>query len=64
MGVDLYLGFDPAIVNVDDADDNPANGVQVSVSTGFFGGSVVVAKNTCSMEQRRAQVAVPASTSH
>jgi len=45
MGVDLYLGFDPAIVNVDDADDNPANGVQVNVSTGFFGGSVVVAKN-------------------
>ncbi len=48
MGVDLYLGFDPAIVNVDDADDNPANGVQVSVSTGFFGGSVVVAKHRAS----------------
>ncbi len=45
MGVDLYLGFDPAVVNVDDADDNPANGVQVNVATGFFGGSVVVAKN-------------------
>ncbi|MCU0520502.1 MAG: hypothetical protein MUF84_07415 [Anaerolineae bacterium] len=45
MGVDLYLGFDPAIVNVDDADDNPANGIQVNIATGFFGGSVVVAKN-------------------
>lgn len=45
MGVDLYLGFDPAIVNVDDADDNPANGIQVNVATGFFGGAVVVAKN-------------------
>jgi len=45
MGADVYLGFDPTIVNVDDADDNPANGVQVNVSTGFFGGAVVVAKN-------------------
>ena len=45
MGVDLFLGFDPAIVNVDDADDNPANGIQVNIATGFFGGSIVVAKN-------------------
>ncbi len=45
MGVDLYIGFDPGVVAVNDADDNPANGIQVNVSTGFFGGSTVVAKN-------------------
>lgn len=44
MGVDLYLGYDSSIVEVDDADDNPANGKQVSISTDFFG-SVFVAEN-------------------
>ncbi len=45
MGVELWLRFDPAIVEVDDADNNPANGTQVHVSTGFFGPSTVVAVN-------------------
>ncbi|MGC9469484.1 MAG: dockerin type I domain-containing protein [Anaerolineae bacterium] len=45
MGVDLWLRFAAARVEVDDADDNPANGTQVHVSTQFFGTSVVVAAN-------------------
>lgn len=45
MGVDLWLQFDSTILGVDDADDNPSNGVQVEVKTDFFGGSVVVAEN-------------------
>ncbi|MBN1249083.1 MAG: carboxypeptidase regulatory-like domain-containing protein [Anaerolineae bacterium] len=45
MGADVYISFDPAIVSVDDADDNPANGVQVSISTEFFGSYVFVAAN-------------------
>lgn len=45
MGVDLWLQFDSTILGVDDADDNPSNGVQVEVQTDFFGGSVVVAEN-------------------
>ncbi len=45
MGVDLWLQFSDANVAVDDANDNPADGIQVFVSTGFFGSSVVIAKN-------------------
>ncbi len=45
MGADVWIRFDPAILAVDDADDNPANGIQVSISTEFFGGSVFVAAN-------------------
>jgi len=45
MGVDLWLQFDDTIVAVDDANDNPADGTQVYVSTQFFGSSVVIAKN-------------------
>jgi len=40
MGADVWIRFDPAILAVDDADDNPANGIQVSISTEFFGGSL------------------------
>jgi len=45
MGADVYISFDNAVLAVDDADDNPANGTQVSISTDFFGGSVFVAAN-------------------
>jgi hypothetical protein len=45
MGIDLWIRYAPAVVGVDDADDNPANGTQVSVSSQFFGSSVVVAAN-------------------
>jgi len=45
MGADVWISFDPAVLGVDDADDNPANGIQVDVSTQFFGGSVFVAAN-------------------
>lgn len=45
MGADLWIRFDPAILAVDDADDNPANGTQVTIRSDFFGGSVIVAAN-------------------
>lgn len=45
MGMDLWLRFDDTVLAVDDADDNPANGIQVEIATEFFGGSVVVAAN-------------------
>jgi hypothetical protein len=45
MGADVWISFDPAVLAVDDADDNPANGIQVAISTDFFGSSVFVAAN-------------------
>lgn len=45
MGVELWIPFDPAVVSVDDYDDNPANGTQVRVTSGFFDGSLVVGAN-------------------
>ena len=45
MGFDLWLQFNSTVLGVDDADDNPGNGIQVTVSTGAMGGSVVVAAN-------------------
>ncbi|MGC9348927.1 MAG: dockerin type I domain-containing protein [Anaerolineae bacterium] len=45
MGIDLWIRYVPSIVGVDDADDNPANGTQVSVSNQFFGSSVIVVAN-------------------
>ena len=45
MGADVWISFDHTVLAVDDADDNPANGTQVSISTDFFGGSVFVAAN-------------------
>jgi len=45
MGLDLWLHFDSTILAVDDADDNPGNGIQVTVLPGALGGSVVIAAN-------------------
>jgi len=45
MGADVWISFDDAVLGVDDADDNPANGIQVEISTEFFGESVFVAAN-------------------
>ncbi len=45
MGVDLWLRFNNAVLSVDDADNNPANGTQVTVKNDFFGGSLVQATN-------------------
>ena len=45
MGLDLWLQFDDTILAIDDADDNPGNGIQVTILSGALGGSVVVAAN-------------------
>jgi hypothetical protein len=45
MGVDLWLQFNDTILAVDDADDNPGNGIQSTVHTSALGGSIVVAAN-------------------
>lgn len=45
MGFDLWLQFNSTVLGVDDADDNPGNGIQVTVSTGALGGAVMVAAN-------------------
>lgn len=45
MGVELWIPFDAAVVDVDDYDDNPANGTQVEITRGFFDGSLVVGAN-------------------
>jgi len=45
MGADVWISFDDSVLDIDDADDNPANGKQVSISTQFFGSSVFVAAN-------------------
>ena len=36
QGVETYIAFDPGIVNVVDFDNNPTNGTQVEIKTGFF----------------------------
>ena len=36
QGVEVYIAFDPVIVNVVDHDSNPTNGTQVEIRTGFF----------------------------
>ena len=36
QGVEVFIGFDPSVVNVVDFDSNPVNGVQVEIRTGFF----------------------------
>ena len=36
QGVETYIGFDPAVVDVVDFDNNPTNGVQVEIRSGFF----------------------------
>ena len=45
LGVELWIPFDAAVVDVDDYDDNPANGTQVEITTGFFDGNLVVGAN-------------------
>ncbi len=45
MGVELWIPFDATVVDVDDYDDNPANGTQVEITYGFFDGSLVVGAN-------------------
>jgi hypothetical protein len=45
LGVEIWLPFDAAVVAVDDFDDNPANGTQVEIKSGFFDGSLVTGAN-------------------
>jgi hypothetical protein len=45
MGVEVWLPFDSSIVQVDDFDDNPANGIQVEIKNGFFDGNLVIGAN-------------------
>jgi hypothetical protein len=45
MGLDLWLQFNAGVLAVDDADNNPGNGIQVTTMTSALGGSVVVAAN-------------------
>jgi hypothetical protein len=45
MGVELWIPFDAAVVNVSDADGNPANGTQVEITNGFFDGNLVIGAN-------------------
>jgi hypothetical protein len=45
LGVELWIPFDSTVVDVDDYDDNPANGTQVEIVSGFFDGSLVVGAN-------------------
>lgn len=45
MGAELWLRFNPEILTVVDADNNPANGVQVTVTSDFFGNAKAVGAN-------------------
>ncbi len=45
MGVELWVSFDPAIVDVYDFDGNGANGTQVEIKNDFFDGSLLVVAN-------------------
>jgi hypothetical protein len=45
LGVEIWVPFDSNVVEVDDADDNPANGTQVEIKNGFFDGNLVVGAN-------------------
>lgn len=49
IGADVWICFDPAIVAVDDADNNPSNGTQVSVVSGFFTNPFVAANEVVSV---------------
>jgi len=44
-GIDVWITYDEAVVEVDDADENPANGVQVIPDDEFFGSDMIVAMN-------------------
>ncbi len=45
MGIDTLICYDNTVVTIDDADDNPSNGTQVTVRDEFFGSSLIVAVN-------------------
>ncbi len=45
MGIELWIPFDETVVTVQDQDGNLANGIQVQITPGFFGGSLVVGAN-------------------
>ncbi len=45
MGIDTLICYDSTVVAIDDADDNPSNGTQVTVRNEFFGSSRIVAAN-------------------
>jgi len=45
MGVEIWVNFDPTVVNVHDFDGDGSNGTQVEVKNGFFDGSLVVVAN-------------------
>jgi len=44
-GVEVHLGFDPALLQVVDADDDPGNGVQLTVESELFDGDLRVGQN-------------------
>ena len=45
LGVEIWLTFNENTVGVDDADNNPANGIQVEVKQGFFDGTLAIGAN-------------------
>jgi hypothetical protein len=45
MGAEIWVAFDPEVVNVDDTDNNPANGTQVEIKNDFFDGNLVIGAN-------------------
>lgn len=52
QAVEVFIGFDPNVVNVVDFDNNPTNGVQVEIRTGFF--------TTISVGTNRVEIPCPA----
>lgn len=45
LGAEIWVSFDPAVVNVHDFDGDASNGTQVEAKNGFFDGSLVVVAN-------------------
>lgn len=44
-GVEVHLSFDPTLLQVVDADGDPANGVQLAVESGLFDGDLKIGQN-------------------
>lgn len=44
-GVEVHLTFDPALLQVVDADGDPGNGVQLTVESGLFDGELRIGQN-------------------
>ncbi len=44
-GVEVHLTFDPTLLQVVDADGDPANGVQLTVESGLFNGDLRIGQN-------------------